>query len=110
MIEGIQYLLDWFATGIYDFVTEAVAYWVQASVKASLYLTYQTMLFSWDVAKVILQDLRITDYFAEAFNHFDSQTLDIVLFFRIPEFFSNVTTAYIARFAFGFISKYIPLL
>ncbi|HEX8376762.1 MAG TPA: DUF2523 family protein [Pedobacter sp.] len=95
--EAIKYILDWFSSGIYlffeEWFKEAVAWFVVATVKAKIW----AVGFSWDVAKIVLQNLGLSQYISSAWAGLDSQVLGYVTFFRIPDALNIIFQAYVTR-------------
>lgn len=103
IFDQLSQLLDWFYTGIYDFIVDTASYFIALSVKWSLFSTLALIDFSWDVAKDLLSDLGISEFIASMYSHFDSKIMDILLFFRIPEFVNTIMGAHMTRFVFQFL-------
>lgn len=103
MIEALQSIVDWFTSGIYQFFTEFTAYLISFLTVAYLKLSVEALSFSWNVASQILNDLQFSAFLAGLYSGFDSQTKDLLLWLRVPDFASTVTTAYVTRYVMKFI-------
>lgn len=97
-IDAIQYFLDWTSTGIYEFTEqafkEATAWYVVGVVKAKIYL----MGFAWDVAKIVLQNIGLSQFIASTWGSLDNQLVGYLTFFKVPDALNIVIQAYVTRF------------
>lgn len=100
MLEYLGAIVDFMFTGIYDFFVDVTSYWIQVSVKWSLYMAYNTLQFSWEIAKDILNDLNINQTLATAWASLDSATLETALFFKLPQAVGNLTAAFVTKFVY----------
>lgn len=103
MIDALQAILDWLTSGIYDVLTDFAAYLISLLTVIYLKLSVTALEFSWDIASQILNDLQFSAFLASIYSGFDSQIKDLLLWLRIPDFASTVTTAYVTRFVMKFI-------
>lgn len=103
MIDFFNQVLDFIHSGFYKLLTEFVAYLISKISIFVLTATLKMMVFSWDVAKQIMVDLKISTMLAGLYSHFNSQILDILLWLKIPDFINNVITAYITRYVMRFM-------
>ena len=101
MLDSLNAIVDFIFSGIYDFFVDLTSYWIQVSVKWSLYLTLAALQFSWDVAQDILADLNINAALETAWSSLDSETYQTVLFFQIPQSVGNLVTAFVTRFVYS---------
>lgn len=97
ILEGIRFIIDWFYTGIYDFIIEVfeelVAWIVVAKLQTMLFL----MEFSWGVAKQIMFNLNIGDYISMGFSTIDPVLMGYLNFFRVPESINLIVQAIVTR-------------
>lgn len=103
IFDQIGLLLDWLFTGIYDFVVDTASYLIQLSIKLSLVSTLALVEFSWDIAKDMMDDLGISELIDSMYSNFSSQIMDVLLFFKIPEFINSIMSAYMTKFVFSFL-------
>lgn len=103
IFELIANIWTWLTSGIYDYTVEFMSYLIQASVKMSLAATYSMMNFSWDIAQDMLDDLQITQFISGMYSHFNNQILDVLLYFRIPEFTNILINSYVTKYVFSFL-------
>ncbi len=103
IFEQIGIFLDWIYTGIYDFVVDTAAYLIALSVKATLYSTLALIDFSWDIAQQLLSDLGISQFLNSMYSQFNFQIMEILLYFRIPEFINTILGAHMTKFVFNFL-------
>lgn len=86
-----------------SFLKEFVAYLISMLTIAWLKLSAIALEFSWDVASQILEDLQFSVFLAGIYSGFDSEIKDLLLWLRVPDFVSVVTTAHVTRFTMRFI-------
>jgi hypothetical protein len=102
MFDALLAILDFFTTGIYDFVVDVYA-WV--IIKITLF-RYKAMMwslnFSWDIAKGILIQLNITTQLDSALERLSSDTLSHLNFFNIITGFNLLINAFVTRFVMSF--------
>ncbi|MFI0399168.1 MAG: DUF2523 family protein [Thiolinea sp.] len=103
IFDQIGLLLDWLFTGIYDFVVDTASYLIQLSIKLSLVSTLAFVEFSWSIAKDMMNDLGISELIDSMYSNFSSQIMDVLLFFKIPEFINSIMSAYMTKFVFSFL-------
>jgi hypothetical protein len=103
MTEFFNYIIDFISTGIYDIVVNIVT-WL---ISGLTYMYFKSQLlaleFSWDVGQKLLEDLNISQYMQDAFSHFDSQSQQILLYFRVPESLNVLMGAYSTRYVMRFL-------
>jgi hypothetical protein len=89
-----------FSTDLYSvltkFVAWAIQWWMVLVWKAKLAL----LIFSWDVAQQMMQNLHISELLTTAWGGLDSQVSGFLAFFRIPEAFNMIISASITKFVF----------
>lgn len=97
VIDGIQFFIDWFQTGIYEFFEdlfkELVAWLVISFIKFKIW----ALGFSWEVAKTIMFNLNVGSYISTAFNALDSKLVAYLTFFRVPDGLNLIIQAYFTR-------------
>lgn len=97
IIEAVKFIIDFIANGIYDFfynaAKEIVAYMVIGYIEFKIW----AMQFSWDVAKTIMQNLRIGDQINTALSGLDSTVISYLNFFRVFEGLNLIIQAYVTR-------------
>ena len=99
----INEMLAFKDSGIYDFVTESFAYFIESMTLLLFDYYYEVIKFSWDVSLNIMEDLGFSAMLSNMFSHFDSAILDLLLFFRVPEVVSVIVNAYITRYVMSWI-------
>ena len=103
MADFFNWLYNFFVVGIYDLLVDAFAYFVEISTIASLKLAILSVTFAWDVAQSILTDLNLSAFIQQAWDSFDSQTLQTIQFFKVPEAINIVMSAAVTRYVMNFI-------
>lgn len=97
IVEAINYVLNWLSTGVYEWGEEAMkqatAYYVVAVIKAKIW----AVGFAWDVAKIVLANIGLSQYITQAWNHLDSQAVAYLTFFRVPDALNIIIQAYVTR-------------
>lgn len=102
-IDAIQYFLNWFSTGIYEFAEqafkEATAWYVVAVVKAKIYMVG----FAWDVAKIVLENIGLSQFVNSAWGALSPKLIGYLTFFKVPDALNIVIQAYATRFVLNVI-------
>lgn len=98
-----QDISDFFTDGIYQFFVDLFAYIIVWWHKLKLQGLIFMVQFSWDIAAQIMQDLNITGFLNNMYNHLDNQVLNVMLYFRIPEALNTIINAYLTRYIFRFL-------
>ncbi len=102
-LEYLKSIYEWMTSGIYDFFVQLVSYCIAISLEITLKSTLFMLRFSWDVAYQLMQDLQITTFLNDMYAHIDSSIMDVMLYFRVPDFINVVMNAYITRYVFSFL-------
>ncbi len=103
MVDFFNWLYEFLTTGIYDLLTDAFAYFVEVSTITMLNSAIVATTFAWDVARVIISDLNLSSFLDSTWASFDSQTLGIIQFFKVPEAINLVLSATVTRYVLNFI-------
>lgn len=102
-IDAIQYFLDWTSTGIYEFteqaLKEATAWYVVGVVKAKIYM----IGFAWDVAKIVLQNIGLSQFINATWGNLSPQLIGYLTFFKVPDALNVLIQAYVTRFVLNII-------
>ena len=106
VIDFFNIMVDWFTVGIYDFFTELVAYWIEAATLLYLKKMYFMITFSWDVAKVIMDDLNISAHINSAWSALPSETRSILGFFKVPECINTIISGFVTKFVLRFLPRF----
>lgn len=99
----IANIWEWLSSGIYEYTVEFMSFLVAALLKAYFASMYAMVNFSWDIAQDLLDDLQITQYINGMYSHFNNQILDVLLYFRLPEFTNTLVSAYVTKYVFSFL-------
>lgn len=98
MFDFFDFIYDFIASGIYEFYVDVTAFFLQKFtvwwIKAKIF----GLVFAWDVAKVILQDLDLSSHIQSSWNLIDPAYKGTLTFFRIPEVINNLLTALTTKF------------
>lgn len=103
VIDFFNQTLAFINTGIYDLMVKIFAQLVIWSTVAMFKFKLWMITFAWDTASQIMSDLNLSSYISNAFSSLDSEVLDVVIFFRIPDFVNITTTALITRYILNMI-------
>lgn len=103
MFEFLQHLANWFSTGIYDFVVEAMGYFISSAILGWFKLQLVLLEFAWDIGKSILQGLGLNTLLQSAWNALPPDVLGELQFFKIPESVNLLLTGVCTRLAMNFI-------
>lgn len=98
-----QSIDDFRSTGIYQFFTKWFAEFIKWWMVGWYKMKFQAMVFAWDIAQEILISLNISEQIHLAFSALDSNVIQIISFFRIPEAINIILSAYTTRFVFNFL-------
>lgn len=90
-------------TGLYQFFTEWFAAFVIWSTVAMLKAKLQLISFSWDVAQSVLVQLDISSFLASAWSQMDSEILNVITFFHVPDAINIILSASMTRYVMRFI-------
>jgi len=103
LLVPVTQLIDFITNGIYDFTIESFQFLM---LKITLF-TIDTVIFfislAWDLMKVILNQVGITNALSSAWSYLDSGMLSTLTFFGIPDLINIITTAFLTKFLFKFI-------
>ncbi len=103
VVELGQTVSDFFTGGIYDLIVAATAWFVKWAVAAMWSAKLAALEFSWDVAQELLTSLNISSHLNNAWNSLNSQVLQLLTFFRVPEALNIVFSAATTKFVFRFL-------
>lgn len=96
-------ILDFFKSGIYDFFTEWFASFVIWSTVAMMKAKLAAISFAWDVAQEVLSQLGISTYLSAAWAQLDSDVLNALTFFHVPDAVNIILSAKTTRFVLNFM-------
>ena len=103
----MQDLLNWitsfFHTGIYDLITAAFASLIEWLLLAKLNFLLWVLQFSWDIASKLITNLGISSALQSAWSSLDSQVLQTLMFFRVPDAVNMILGAFGTRFVMRFL-------
>ena len=97
LIDGVQWIIDFFNTGLYAFVKETLQELVSWIVIAKLEFQIFMLEFSWGVAKNVLINLGISQLIDSSWAALDSDLLGYLTFFRVPEALNLRLNAYTTK-------------
>lgn len=97
IIDGFQWLIEFFNTGIYDFVKQSMEEFVAWIVIGKIQFQIWTIEFMWSVAKVILVNVGISQMLESAWSGLDSVILGYLNFFRLPDALNIIFQAYVTK-------------
>jgi hypothetical protein len=103
MEDFFTYVNDWLDSGVYDFWTEAFAYFVEYMVVSYLKFINVVIPFAWGVAKVILEDLNVSALIDSAYSQFPSMSRDLMTAMRVPECINFALSAFVTKFVLRFV-------
>jgi len=103
VIEILRSIGRFFTQDIYQFFVDAFAYMVEQLTLGSIKFTIWSMGFAWDVSKTIIDDLGVSDQLNAAWASLDSETVNVLTFFAIPELIGMLVTAAVTAYTLKFI-------
>jgi hypothetical protein len=99
IVQFFDFIVWFFQQDIYDLITDAIAYW---TIKVTIW-AYEwqiaIMLFFWDVAKQIMNNLNISGHINTYWGMLNTQLLGYLTALRIPEALNIIIQAIVTRFA-----------
>lgn len=104
-LDGIQAIYDWITSGIYDFVVEVVSFFIVKWTLFSIELKTLVLQFSWDIARDIISDLKISEQLSSALGVLPPDVRAKMDFFNITSGINLVLNSLITRYVMGFLIK-----
>ena len=103
IVDYAEYFKYFITDGIPSFFERMAAWAVEMYVYLKFVMYLETIKFSWGVAKVILQDLSITQHLETMFSYLPSSLRAFAFDCRIVDAINVVLNAYVTRFVFRII-------
>lgn len=103
MIEFFNEIMNWLDVGIYDWIKETYAWLVVEITILKLEFQMLAMVFAWDVASEIIQQLDITGEIESAIHRLPSVTIQQLYFFNVIEGVNLALNALVTRFVLRFM-------
>lgn len=103
MLDFLTWIKDWFTSGIYEFFTNAFASLIEWLILGFLDYAIWAVQFSWDIAKVVLADLHISEHLNTAFSALPPEVAEKVRYFRLPEAIVNILSGLVGKIVFRFL-------
>lgn len=103
MQDLLNFVTEWFSTGIYNFFTAAFASFMEWLILGSLEMKLWLLKFAWGTARVVLANLGVSNLLQQAWGQFDGDTASTLMFFRIPEGLNMILSAFTTRFVLKFL-------
>ncbi len=103
MIDFFNQILTWIGSGIYDFATET---WAWVIIKVMIFKIESQlfmMVFAWDIAKDIVNQLNISQEIKSALSALPAQTVEHLNFFNIINGINLIINAFMTRFVMRFM-------
>jgi hypothetical protein len=104
MTEFYDYIAGWLDSDLYQLAVEWMALFVKEMTLATIEWTTLAVIFAWDVAQQIMEDIGFSEFIAGMYAGFDSQLMNVLLWFRIPEVVSITVNAYVTKY----VMRWIP--
>lgn len=98
LLEFIYATYDFFGNGFYEWLTHFFAWVIEWYTIAKLKFMAFMIKFSWDIASNILANIGISDALNAAWGSMNSETLNFITFFRIPEGINLILQAGVTKF------------
>lgn len=103
LMEPIKRLIEWLYSGIYDFIVETFALFVEYATIIMLKFTLWATSFAWDVSSTILENIGASDALASAWNLLPSDTVSTLYFFNVPQGIYFLITTAVSKYVLRFI-------
>jgi hypothetical protein len=98
-----QTISDFFSTGLYDYTTKAVAWFIRWYAVVWWQVKLEALKISWGLAQELIAYLNISGYLNSAYAALDARTMSMLAFFRIPEAINMIVSAAVTKFVFRFL-------
>lgn len=103
IIEGLQVIVDFFTHDmwvfIYEVFTQIASWMVIWVINVKIFFVQ----FSWDTAKVLLENYGLSDQLNQAWSHIDSKTISYLTYFRLIEAINILLQAAVTRFVLNVV-------
>ncbi len=103
VFDVIQKIYEYLTNGIYDFIVEFMSFFIIWYYKLKFTVALSSLSFAWDIAQQLMVDLSITAFLDNMYSGFNNQTLNMLLFFRIPDCINLFINGYLTVFVFKFL-------
>ena len=95
-------VIEFLVSGIYELIVEFLSMFVIFFMTLFFMISAAMMQISWDVAKSILDTLNVSAMINSAWGQVDNELMPYLSFFRLPEAFNNILSAYATRLVMKF--------
>ncbi len=106
LVDFVQWIWDWLASGIYDFVVAAFVLLTKVALKLYYEMTVLAADVAYELLNEFIESLNLSEYIAQKYNSLDSKAVQFFAFFRIPEGLNLLFNAMGTRL----IMRYIPFI
>lgn len=96
-------VMAWLQSGLYDFFTEWFSAFMIWSTVGTIRFQIWAVGFAWDVAQQVLDQLNISSALSAAWAQLDSQVLNALTFFNVPDAINVLLSARVTRFVLNFM-------
>ena len=103
IIDAITYLAEFVNSGIYELLTNFIAYLIIKFTEFSIAITIFFTTLGWGVAKAIITQLDLSSHLNNTLGYLDSNALQIIYYMKIPEALNVILTGALTRYALTFI-------
>lgn len=103
LLAGINWIAHWFNGGIYDWSVEFMSWAIQKWTIFRLEFMASMIVFAWDVAKNILNDLNVWTLVVSGWNSLDSDVVNMLAFLRFPDALNILITSVATKFTLRFL-------
>ena len=103
MLDAIYDILDWFSSGVYQLIVDAMAYMVIWITYAGIKATIFAVGFFWDVGNAMFEILEIQTMIDSFIENLDNQAVNLVAYLHGFDALALVLNAKITRYIMTFI-------
>jgi beta-mannanase len=103
IIEFFDYIVTFITSGIYDLIVKWFAQFIISAQISMVKFKIFSLVFAWDVAKEIINQLSVSSYLQQAYNSLDSRIISLLNFFKIPDAINIILSARITKFVLKFM-------
>lgn len=97
------WLTSFISEGLYELITQAFASMIEWLTIQQFKFMIWSIGFAWDIGQKILADIGISQALQNAWGGLDSQTMSVLMFFRIPDAVNIILSSGVTRFVLRFI-------
>ncbi len=103
VLDRLDNLIDFFLSGIYDFIVEAYALFVEFMTVSAISFILWAVGFAWDISVQIIENLGLQQALDSAWGEVPPDAAQVMMFFAIPDVVSILLNAFLTAYVLKFI-------